>query len=250
MERLRNSPFWKVLVAAIVVAIVCNVFFGWSFWLVSLVILSFWVAEKTTKWLYVVTVLLVGVQAFNSFLPVTAKKSSWVTTATDLFIGSKVDSVQIKANQILEREKNLQKNNLLPQYHDLLKKGKVDEARDLLDSLDNLFSPKKEKVVVKVYEKEDSEEVVQTPEQHRILSFYSGIHLLQINAGEIVRIYTYPSQDGCGLLSMSSPAFAYQFKFDGQGWKKDGPYVQYPYMRNPTCLLYSEQGDKITIKVL
>ncbi|MDX9779011.1 MAG: hypothetical protein RBT30_02135 [Patescibacteria group bacterium] len=148
MDKLRNRPFWQVLVAAIVVAVVCNVFFGWSFWLVISVILSFWVAEKTTKWLYVVTVVLIGVQAFNAFLPQTAKKSSWVTTATDLFIGSKVDSVQIKANIILEKEKNLQKDKLLPKYHDLIKKGRVEEAQALLDSLDNIFSPKKKKDIV------------------------------------------------------------------------------------------------------
>lgn len=250
MEKLRNSPFWKALAAAIVVAIVCNIFFSFSFWLVALVILSCWVAEKTTRWLYVVTLILIGAQAFNSFLPITAKKSSWATTATDLFIGSKVDSVQIKANMILEREKNLQKNSLLPQYHDLVKQGRVDEARALLDSLDNLFSPKKEKVVVEDSNKASVTQDSSQVSEIRTLSFGSGTYEIQIMPGEKIRIRTYPSQDGCGLLSMSSPTFSYQFKFDGRNWMEDGPYVQYPYMRNPTCLLYSEQGDKIKIKVL
>lgn len=84
----------------------------------------------------------------------------------------------------------------------------------------------------------------------RTLSFGPGTYEIQILPEETLRIRTYPSKDGCGLLSMSSPAFSYQFKFDGRNWTEDGSHVQYPYMRNPTCLLYSEHGDKIKIKVL
>ncbi|MDD3285036.1 MAG: hypothetical protein PHG95_00110 [Patescibacteria group bacterium] len=82
------------------------------------------------------------------------------------------------------------------------------------------------------------------------VSFGPGTHQLQLKPGQIVRLMTTPSKDGCGLLSMSSPTYAYQFKFDGHNWEADGPAVQYPYMRYPTCLLRSQSGDILTIKVL
>ncbi|MCF7860277.1 hypothetical protein K9M09_01505 [Patescibacteria group bacterium] len=84
----------------------------------------------------------------------------------------------------------------------------------------------------------------------RTVSFGAGTYVLPIQAGETVRLITTPSKDGCGLLSMASPTFSYQFKFDGSSWQNDGPNAIYPYMRNPTCLLRSQSGDVITITVL
>ncbi|HQQ38575.1 MAG TPA: hypothetical protein PK086_03405 [bacterium] len=82
------------------------------------------------------------------------------------------------------------------------------------------------------------------------VSLGPGIHKLQLKPGQIIRLRTTPSKDGCGLLSMSSPTYSYQFKFDGRSWEHDGPAVKYPYMRYPTCLLRSQCGDILTIKVL
>jgi len=82
------------------------------------------------------------------------------------------------------------------------------------------------------------------------VSLGPGIHKLQLKPGQTIRLRTTPSKDGCGLLSMSSPTYSYQFKFDGRSWEHDGPAVKYPYMRYPTCLLRSQCGDIITIKVL
>lgn len=91
--------------------------------------------------------------------------------------------------------------------------------------------------------------VVTPPVTLRTVSFGPGTHSLALLPGETIRLITKPSQDGCRLLAMSSPTFAYQYKFDSKSWEQDSPSAVYPYMRNPTCLLNSQTGDTLTVVV-
>jgi len=88
-----------------------------------------------------------------------------------------------------------------------------------------------------------------SPVGERLVALGPGTHTLILAPGEVVHLKTYPSRDGCNLLTMSSPTFNYQYKFGQQRWSPDGNGIIYPYMKQPECLLCSKTGDTLTIMV-
>ncbi len=88
-----------------------------------------------------------------------------------------------------------------------------------------------------------------SPVGERLVALGPGTHTLILAPGEIVHLKTYPSRDGCELLTMLSPTFNYQYKFGSQSWTPDGQGIIYPYMKQPECLLCSKTGDTLTIVV-
>ncbi|MDP3837263.1 MAG: hypothetical protein Q8Q67_04140 [bacterium] len=142
MKKIEESPWYLVALAAIVIGGMCHIAFGWKFAPVVVAIALIWISAKTTKWLLIIAVVLVGWQLFTSFLPQTASKGPFGLLQTDLFAARQIDSVQIKANIILEAEKNRQKQAALGKYTELVRAGRAQEAQALLDSIDRVFTIK------------------------------------------------------------------------------------------------------------
>lgn len=140
MKKIEEVKLHIAIIAAIVIGAMCHFVFGWKFAPVGLAVLFIWVSAQTTKWLLIVAVVLVGWQLFTSFLPQTASKGPFGLMQTDLFAAKQIDSVQIKANIILEAEKNRQKQAALGKYTELIRAGRAKDAQALLDSIDQVFT--------------------------------------------------------------------------------------------------------------
>jgi hypothetical protein len=181
--KIAELPYWLLVIVAVILGLICHLTFGWSFWMVLLLVHFIWAAEKITRWLYVPAVLLVGWVMFASYLPNTAAKTSFGILAVDLAGSKVIDSVQVKADFILEAERNRQKEAALGRYASLLRLGKIEQAKSLLDSIDQRFdSVKKTKI-------ESAEpEIVSLPARD-IIELGYGTHYINMQAGDTSATY-------------------------------------------------------------
>jgi len=247
MKKIVDIKFWWILGAAVIMGLVCHVTFGFSFWgIVSLVCLI-WVAEKFARVLYLVAgVMLFGI-IFSSYMPQTASKIPWGIMKTDLEVSKVVDTVQVKADEILEAEKNRQKEALLKDYTKLLKEGKVADARRMMDSIDNLFYPKKTKTVVPptpVYT------VVTQTSAIKDSVFPKGIYYIDVNGATPFNIVVVPTKKGCNRYSIVSPTYNHKMLYSDGELVQDGPdVVATTYRETPIFRLLSETGDRVKLIV-
>lgn len=251
MKEIVKLSYWKLIIASVVIGIICHLVFGWSFWATALVINFIWFAEKYSRLLYIPAIAIIGWTVFTSYLPITASKSPWATLKTDLFIGKKVDSVQVKADLILEAEKNRQKNNLLGKYAVLLKEGKVEKAKALMDSIDNLFYPKKVKEA-KIAAKPKTPQPPKSSDQTSMIRdsvFTKGTYYIDVKGETPFNIVVVPSRSGCARYSLSSEKYNYDILIPGKSPIHGDPAATLPYMVRPAFKLASKQGDTVVLTV-
>lgn len=248
MKAIIKLSFWKLVIASLIIGVLCHLVFNWSVWATALVINFIWFAEKYSRLLYIPAIAIIGWSIFTSYLPITASKSPWATLKTDLFISKTVDSVQVKADLILEAEKNRQKNNLLGKYAVLLKQGKVEEAKAMMDSIDNLFYPQKVK---------EKPATVQAPaESDKSISmvkdsvFTKGTYYINVKGETPFNIVVVSSHGvECHRYSLQSPTWNYQILIPGMRPIQAGASAQLPYLQNPVFRLASQTGDTVTLIV-
>ena len=248
MSVIKSLKWWHAIGAAILVGILCHPAFGWSAWGAAFLMLFIWAAEKFTRWLYIPAVLILGFALMSSYLPLTSSKGTWGILKLDLFASRAVDSVQVKADIILETEKNLQKEALLGKYHDLLKEGKVEQAKALLDSIDNLFYPKKQKIV----QPEPTPEVIPVPTPAPLVRdsvFTKGEYIINVKGMTPFNILIFPSADGCARYSLSSDRYDYQIYYSDGEVVPGGPDVVVKHRPQPKFRLFSINGDWVKLVV-
>lgn len=251
---MKNLKLWAVIIAALVIGLICHLAFGWSMWAVGLAVIFVWLAEKYSRILYVPAVVIIGLAFFNSTLPLTSSKGTWGVLKLDLSGSRAIDSVQVKADLILEVEKNRQKEALLGQYKKLLTEGKVQQARALMDSIDNLFYPKKEVVAVPTVP--TNPPVVEDPpveeplvSQVRDSVFTKGIYTINVKGETPFNIVVVPSRGGCARYSLKSPSWNYTILIPGRQPIQASPAATLPYVDRPVFKLASQSGDIITLTV-
>ncbi|MFA6513795.1 MAG: hypothetical protein WCT50_00700 [Patescibacteria group bacterium] len=250
VRTLATLKFWKLPILAFGIGLICHLAFAWSFWAVALAVIFCWIAEQTSQWLYVPAVAIIGWALFTSFFPITASKVSWGNLSSDLFIGQKVDSVQVKADLILEGVKNYKKDALLGQYTDLLKAGKVEKAKRLLDSIDNLYYP--EEPVVIQQPPVQPPVVVPPTQSSKDSIFTKGIYFININ-GKTPFIINVRSDQTCRKYALASQTGnGYDIVWaDGTAPTHDAPNMQvvFPNKENPRFELASNQLTTVRMVV-
>jgi len=250
MKEILKLSYWKLMIASVVIGILCHLVFNWSVWATVLVINFIWFAEKYSRLLYIPAVAIIGWAVFTSYLPITASKSPWATLKTDLFIGKTVDSVQVKADLILEAEKNRQKNNLLGKYAVLLKQGKVEEAKAMMDSIDNLFYPQK------VKERPITVQAPAKPETAKPISmakdsvFTKGTYYIDVKGETPFTIRVVSAQQCNKYLLASQTSNGYDIAFADGKVIHDAPSIQTqsPYYETPRFKLKST--ELVTVKMV
>lgn len=247
MKTLKTLKFWHVLLGAIAIGIICHFAFGWSAWAVALGFIFIWLAEKYTRLLYLPAAVIIGAAIFSSYLPLTSSKGTWGLMKVDLFTSRAVDSVQVKADLILETEKNLQKEALLDDYHELLKQGKVEQAKAMLDSIDNLFYPKKVKEKVVAVQPEPIP--VPSPPTVRDSVFTKGEYIIDVKGMTSFNILIFPSVDGCARYSLSSDKYDYQIYYSDGEVVNASPTAVLKHRPRPNFRLFSNNGDKVKLVV-
>lgn len=182
MEKIKNLKYWQVALISLGLGLLCHLVFGWSFWAIALIIHFIYAAEKVSRWLYVLAFAGIIWIAIGSFFPQTSSKGTWALLKADLFTAKAVDSVQVKADVILEAEKNRQKEAALGEYTRLLKDGKIQQARRLLDSIDRAFSDKPS--LPPPVKKIDSVPLVTPPSSSDTIFLNPGTHYFDMKKGE------------------------------------------------------------------
>ncbi len=248
MKVIKSLKWWQALGAAIAVGILCHIAFDWSAWGTAFLMFFIWAAEKFTRLLYVPVAIILGLAFFTSYLPLTSSKGTWGLIKLDLLTSRAVDSVQVKADLILEAEKNLQKEALLDDYHDLLKEGKVEQAKAMLDSIDNLFYPKKVKEEIIAVQPEP---VVAPPPAPMIKDsvFTKGEYIINVKGMTSFNILIFPSVDGCARYALSSDRYNYQIYYSDGEVVQSGPNVVVKHRSRPNFRLFSVNGDEVKLIV-
>ena len=248
MKEITRLKFWQLLIAAVVIGGLCHFVFHWSVWATALFITFVWFAEKYSRWLYIPAVAIIFWALFTSYLPITSSKTLWATFKADLFIGKAVDSVQVKADLILEYEKNRQKEALLGQYAVLLREGKVEKAKRLMDSIDNLFYPKEIKEIPVAVQPTPPEQEVMLKDS----IFTKGTYMIDVN-GKTPFIINVKSPKVCDKYSLASQTGnGYDVLYaDGTPPVHDAPNlrVTFPYKENPRFELASNQFATVKLVV-
>jgi len=232
MKKVSELKYWMVLIASIVLGVMCNLMFGMNFWVVALAVHFIWVAEKTTRWLHVIAAILILSAAFHSFLPQTASKSSWVTTAMDYYTAKQVDSTQIKASIILEKEKNLQKNKALAEYTRLVKEGKIEEAQSILDSIDQKYSL-------------GGHEVSDVSTETSIHTLHNGEQVFRLqNIGDETPWLKFPP---CSKFTycIKSQNYGYEIIFDGEKPILGSPNGVIPFKQDPVFKIRATKKNQL-----
>lgn len=246
MKVIKSLQWWQALGVAIIVGILCHIAFGWSAWGAGFLMLFIWAAEKFTRLLYIPAAIIIVFAVMSSYFPLTSSKGTWGIIKLDLFTSRQIDSVQVKADILLETEKNLQKDALLDDYHDLLKKGQVEQAKALLDSIDNLFYPKKVKEEVVTIQPEPAPTPVPMVKDS---IFTKGEYFIDVQGMTPFSILIFPSTDGCARYSLSSDRYNYQVYFSDGEVVQSGPNVIVKHRPQPKFRLFSASGDKVKLVV-
>ncbi|QQG52977.1 MAG: hypothetical protein HY931_01955 [Candidatus Falkowbacteria bacterium] len=250
MKEIIKLSYWKLVIASVVIGIVCHLVFNWSVWATALVINFIWFAEKYSRLLYIPAIAIVGWTVFTSYLPITASKSTWGNLKTDLFISKAVDSVQVKADLILEAEKNRQKNNLLGEYAVLLKKGKVEEAKAMMDSIDNLFYPKKDKEEPVAIQPLVKSEPTKSISMVKDSIFTKGTYYIDVKGETPFTVRVVSAQQCNKYLLASQTNNGYDIAFADGKLVHDAPGIETksPYYETPRFKLKSK--ELVTIKMV
>jgi len=244
--KIRDIKFWWILLAALAMGLICHVAFGFSFWGIFLVVCLVWVAEKFAKILYLVAGVLLFVIAFGSYMPQTSSKIPFGIMKTDLEASRLIDSVQVKADEILEAEKNRQKEALLPRYNKLLREGKVAEARNLMDSIDNLFYPKKK--VEALAQPIFADTIIAAVPVIRDSIFTKGVYYINVK-GETPFNIVVVSQQKCNMYNLDSTGL-YSIVYDDGVVIADSPEMQqvFPYRERPRFQF--KANKPVTVKMV
>lgn len=239
--KIRDIKFWWILLAALIMGLICHVAFGFSFWGIFLVVCLVWVAEKFAKILYLVAGILLFVIAFSSYMPQTSSKIPFGIMKTDLEVSKVIDTVQVKADEMLEAEKNRQKDSLLPRYNRLLREGKVAEARNLMDSIDNLFYPKKK--VEAIVQPVHVDTIIAAVPTIRDSIFTKGVYFIKVK-GETPFMINVVSEMDCARYTLTTRnRSGYLIVYDDGTIVADNPSVQVtpPYYDHPRFRLKSNK---------
>lgn len=245
--KIKDTKFWWILLVAIIMGLICHVVFGFSFWGIFLVVCLVWVAEKFAKILYLVAGVLLFVIAFGSYMPQTSSKIPFGIMKADLEVSKVIDTVQVKADEILEAEKNRQKEALLPQYNKLLREGKVAEARNLLDSIDNLFYPKEE--VKAITQPIITDTVITVAPVIKDSVFAKGTYYIHVN-GETPFNIVVVSRQECNKYQLDSTG-GYKIAYDDGTVVADSPEMSqtFPFYERPRFRLKSNKPVTVTLVV-
>lgn len=247
MEKIKDMRFWWILGAAAIIGLICHVAFGFSFWGIFLVVCLIWIAEKFAKILYLVAGIMLFVIAFGSYMPQTVSKMPWGMMKADLEISKVIDSVQVKADGILEAEKNRQKEALLSDYTKLLKKGKVAEAKNLMDSIDNLFYPKKKAEAIAQPIVADTVIAAVLPSVKDSI-FTAGTYRINVNGATPFNIVVVSRQE-CNKYQLDSTG-GYEIAYDDGTVVADSPEMSqtFPFYERPRFRLKSNKP--VTVKMV
>ena len=242
---MKSVKFWQVLIGSIVIGILCHMVFGWSMWATALLIVFVWFSENFSRWLYVPAIIILFLGFITTQMPMTASKSKFASMLTDLFVSKTVDSVQVKADVILEAIKNQKKDALLVEYTTLLNQGKVEEAKALLKAIDELYYPEKKSppaVVIK-----DTVFVRPYPLDS---VFTTGTYYINVKGETPYNIVIAPSRDGCARYGLMSEKYNYKIKFSDGEIVQGNPSIGLRHREIPKFKLFSEQGDRVKLIVM
>ncbi len=245
MKAMKSLKWWQALVIAVVIGIISHIAFGFSGWMIMFVVVFIWVAESFFRPLYIIAIVFMLISFWRSELPLSASKGPWGLLQIDLWTSQRVDSVQVKADLILESQKNIQKEALLTKYQTLIQEGKVKEAIALMDSIDRLFS--KEKPLEKVEPRSETRDNPAPLPRDSI--FTKGIYYIDVKGVTPYNIIIYPDREGCSRYALSSETYNYQIWFSDGERVQAGPNVIVRHRLVPTFRLFSGSGDRVKLIV-